>query len=120
MLFERIRGDPLGGFSPSGHLAGPIRWCDERMTVQGTQYDLEPTVPAFFDSPLSVVLIAWFLMLAISIRSIQLQEERLGAGGAMAWIVVVIVGGPLGVLAWFSLGYRTGRPPAPQGPTPFS
>ncbi|MDO8337414.1 MAG: hypothetical protein Q7T15_04080 [Microcella sp.] len=90
------------------------------MTGQGTQYDLEPTVPAFFDSPLSVVLIVWFVMLAIGIRSIQLQEERLGVGGATAWIVVVIIGGPLGVLAWFSLGHRPGSPPAPHGPSPFS
>jgi len=67
MLSERIRSDPLGGFSLSGHLGGPIRWCDERMTVQATQYDLEPTVPAFFESPLSVILIAWFVMLAIAI-----------------------------------------------------
>ncbi|KQV25108.1 MULTISPECIES: hypothetical protein [unclassified Microcella] len=90
------------------------------MTVQATQYDLEPTVPAFFDSPLSVILIAWFVMLAIAIRSIQRQVERLGVRGVTAWIVVVIIGGPLGVLAWFSLGHRPGSPPTAQGPSPLS
>lgn len=90
------------------------------MTGPGTQYDLEPTVPAFFESPLSLILIAWFVMLAIAIRSIQRQEVRLGVGGTTAWIVVVIIGGPLGVVAWFSLGHRPGSPPATQGPSPFS
>lgn len=90
------------------------------MIGQGTQYDLEPTVPAFFESPLSVVLIAWFVMLAIAVRSIQQHEERLGIGGVAAWIVVVIIGGPFGVAAWFAMGRRPGQPPATQGPSPFS
>lgn len=90
------------------------------MTGQGTQYDLEPTVPAFFDSPLSVVLIAWFVMLAVTIGSIQKHEQRLGTGGMIAWTVVVLIGGPLGSAAWFALGRHSGAPPAQQGPSPYS
>jgi hypothetical protein len=85
-----------------------------------TQYELEPTVPAFFDSPLSLALIAWFVMLAVTISSIQKHEHRLGTGGMIAWIVVVLIGGPFGAAAWFVVGRNPGPPPATQGPSPFS
>lgn len=85
-----------------------------------TQYELEPTVPAFFDSPLSLVLIAWFATLAVTIGSIQKHEQRLGTGGLTAWIVVALIGGPLGAAAWFVMGRDPGAPPATQGPSALS
>jgi hypothetical protein len=86
----------------------------------GTQYDLEPTVPAFFESPVSLVLILWLTMLAVTVASIQREGARLGSAGIAAWIAVVLIGGPLGVIAWFTLGRRPQLPPATSGPSPFS
>lgn len=90
------------------------------VATPSTQYELAPTAPAFFDSPLSLALIAWFVMLAVTIGSIQKHEQRLGAGGTIAWIVVALIGGPFGAAAWFAVGRNPDTPPATQGPSPFS
>lgn len=90
------------------------------VATPSTQYELAPTVPAFFDSPLSLVLIAWFVMLAVTIGSIQKHEQRLGTGAMIAWIVVAVIGGPFGAAAWFAVGRNPGTPSATQGPSPFS
>jgi hypothetical protein len=61
-------------------------------------------IPPFFESPVSALLIAIFLSGLIALTSLHTHRQWMRDSTLMAWVAVVIVGGPAGALAWFGWG----------------
>lgn len=91
------------------------------MLVAAAATDPQWVGPGAVAPPIALAVALWLLMVVLASRSILQHEERLGFGGTLAWIIVVIVAGPIGVAAWHLLG-RDGEPPPGRraGPTPYS
>jgi predicted signal transduction protein with EAL and GGDEF domain len=90
------------------------------MSAWGIQYDRPPTAPAFFDSLLSVVLILVFVTLSIALWSVHSEHERLGPRATVGWVAVILIGGPIGVIAWYLIGRGSGDGAPTQSPSPYS
>lgn len=62
------------------------------------------SIPPFFDSPVSVLLITVFAFGLCALTSLHAHRHWMRDSTLMAWVAVVIIGGPLGALCWFGWG----------------
>ncbi len=93
----------------AAHAAGESARLAARALVDvipGTQYDRAATVGPFFSSWVSIVMILLMIMWAAAFVSIAAHRDGMPPRALIGWIVVVMVGGPIGVALWFGLGAR--------------
>ncbi|MGY6497050.1 MAG: hypothetical protein ACXIUP_02365 [Microcella sp.] len=62
------------------------------------------SIPPFFDSPVSALLIVIFLSGLVSVASLHAHRQWMRDSTLMAWVAIVIIGGPAGALCWFVWG----------------
>jgi hypothetical protein len=62
------------------------------------------SIPPFFGSPVSGLLIVVFLFGLAALTSLHAHREWMRESTLMAWVAVVIIGGPVGALCWFAWG----------------
>lgn len=61
-------------------------------------------LPAFFETPVGPLLVLIFLMGLATITSLAAHRHWMRESTLMAWVAVVLIGGPLGVVLWFTVG----------------
>lgn len=74
--------------------------------IPGTQYDRAATVGPYISSWVSIVMILLVIMWASAFASIAAHRDGMPPRALIGWIVIVMVGGPIGVALWFRIGAR--------------
>lgn len=62
------------------------------------------SIPPFFGSPVSGLLIVVFVFGLCALTSLHAHRQWMRDSTLMAWVAVVIIGGPFGTICWFAWG----------------